>query len=90
VLVVTPQVDGGLGALKEIFTGLEVSQERLGTFSVIARTASKRSEVEAVPEVNAYSRLIVFDELAKSVDGFWVSHISVIIAKGYEAGRRAH
>jgi hypothetical protein len=90
VLVVTPQIDGGLGALEEIFTGLEVSQERLGAFSVVARTASKRSEVEAVAEVDAHGRLVVLDKLAKSVDGFGVSHISVIVTEGYEAGRRAH
>jgi hypothetical protein len=90
VLVVTPQVDGGLSLLEEIFAGLEVSQERLSAFSVVTHTASKRSEVEAVTEVNAYGRLIVFDELAKSVDGFGVGHISVIVTEGYEAGRRAH
>jgi hypothetical protein len=75
---------------KSIFTGLEVSQERLSAVSVVTRTASKRSEVEAVTEVDAYGRLVVLDKLAKSVDGFGVSHISVIIAKGYEAGWVRH
>ncbi len=48
VLVVAHQVDGGLGALEEGFTGLDVGDEGLSAFGILPGSTTEGSEVEAV------------------------------------------
>jgi hypothetical protein len=90
VLVVTHQVDGGLRALKEGLTCLDVGDEGLSPFCVLPGSTAQGSEVEAIAEVDADGRLVVLDELAQGLDGVLVGHVAVVITEGDEAGWRAH